>query len=337
MRIKADQLVNTLSKKLASIYFLSGDEPLQIAEAADAIRKTAKEKGYLSRDVFATDAGFEWYELAEAANSISIFAERKVIDLRLNSAKIGTEGAKALTQYCQQIPEDTLLLITTPKLANTTLKTKWFQAIDSAGVTIQVWPLEGRELIQWCQRRADNRGLKIDPDGVKLLATRIEGNLLAAAQEIEKLFILFGNKTIGKIQVEESVSDNSRYDVFKLTDCLLSNRINRAVKILNGLTAEGIAPPVILWAITRETRLLIAIKTAIKQGQNRETIYKQHRLWDKRKQLVNHAISRLDNNVLEQVLLNGAVADRQIKGQEKGESGETLLKMCLLFHSVANK
>ena len=331
MHLKAEHLQAALGKKLAAIYIVSGDEPLQAGEVADSIRLTAKNEGYLTREVYSVEKGFEWSELAEAADSFSIFADKKIIDLRMSTAKPGNEGAKALINYCQRVPEDTLLLLTLPKLDKPSLQTKWFKTIEQAGVVIQVWPLEGANLLQWLQQRAKKRGLQIEPDGIKVLASRVEGNLLAASQEIEKLYILHGSTAISKNTLEQSVADHARFDVFKLTDSLLAGRANRAVKILNGLRSEAVAIQVIIWALTRDTRLLINIKVAIDQGQNREALYKQHRLWDKRKQLVNNAVTRLKMADYQNILLLCSKADRQGKGQEGGDSWETVLFACLLF------
>lgn len=330
MRLNTEQLNGAL-KQLAPVYFVTGDEPLQQGEVADAIRLAAKNAGYFTREVFSVEAGFEWGELAFAADSISLFADKKIIDLRLPSGKPGIEGAKALIDYCQRIPDDTLLLITAAKVTGATLKSKWCQALDQAGVIVQVWPLEGAALIQWLQRRAQKRGLQVEQDGIKLLASRVEGNLLAAAQEIEKLYVLYGASPISKQAVEEVVADSARFDVFKLMDCVLAGRMNRTVKVLNGLKAEGIAPPVVVWALARDTRMLIDIKTAINQGQNKELVFKKHRLWDKRKQLVNATLSRMDIQKLKKVLLLCSKTDRQIKGREQGDCWETLLSGCALF------
>ena len=331
MRLKPDQLESALKKNLAAIYFISGDEPLQLGEAADAIRLAAKNEGYSAREIHSVEKGFEWYELIDSANSFSIFSDKKIIDLRMASAKPGIDGGKMLTQYCQRLPEDTLLLITSPKLEKSALKSKWFQAIDQAGITIQVWSLEGMDLIQWLQRRSQKRGLQIDQDGIKSLASRVEGNLLAASQEIEKLYILHGASKLSKQTVEDAVADNARFDVFKLTDSILSGRANRAIKILNGLKAENSPAPVILWALTREIRLLINIKSEINQGQNKETVFKTMRVWDKRKQLINAALSRMKTVDFQHALILCSKADRQLKGQEAGDCWETLYSVCLLF------
>ena len=332
MRLKSEQLDGAL-QSLAAVYLVSGDEPLQLGESADAIRKAAKNAGYNTREVFSVESGFEWNELLVAADSFSIFADKKLIDLRIPSGKPGIEGAKVLCDYCQRLPDDTILLITTGKLTASTLKSKWCQSIDRAGVIVQVWPLEGANLIRWLQRRAQTRGLQIEQNGIKVLASRIEGNLLAASQEIEKLYILHGEGVISKQAVEDAVTDSSRFDVFKLTDCVLTGRVSRVVKILNGLKAEGIAAPVVLWALARETRMLINIKTALGQGQNKDLVFKKNGLWDKRKQLVNAVLPRMEMKDLQQALLLSSKIDRQIKGQERGDCWETMLSLCLLFPS----
>lgn len=331
MRIKPEQIEGALSKKLAPVYLVSGDEPLQVGEVADAIRLAAKNAGYTTREVYSVEKGFEWNELAVAADSFSIFADKKIIDLRMSSAKPGAEGGKAFSNYCQRIPEDTLLLITLPKVEKATQKSKWFQAIDNSGVVVQVWALEGGALINWLQRRSQKRGLQIDSTVIKGLASRVEGNLLAASQEIEKLYVLYGSKPITKQMLEDAVTDNSRYDVFKLTDCVLAGRASRAVKILSALKAEAMAAPVIVWALSREARLLINIQTAINQGQNKDVVFRSFRLWEKRAQLINAAISRKNLKDFQEIIVLSAKADRQVKGQETGDYWETLLAVCLLF------
>lgn len=334
MRLKATELGAALKKNLAPVYFLSGDEPLQLGEVADAIRKTARLAGYNSREIFSVETGFAWNQLALSADSLSIFSDKKIIELRINASSIGTDGAKALTTYCERLPQDTLLLISIGKLASATLKTRWIEAIDKVGVIVQVWALEGQDLFNWLQQRLQQRGLQVEPDGIKLIASRIEGNLLAADQEITKLYVLHGSAKLSKTQIEDAVADSSRYDVFKLMDCILSANTNRIIKILSGLRAEGIADPVILWALTREARSLIKIKLALASGQNKDTVFRNNQIWDKRKSLVEKALSRLKIADLNRILVLAAQADRQIKGQQSGDAWETLLAVCLSLASV---
>jgi len=334
MRIKPEQLSAALQKGLMPVYFITGDEPLQLGEMADAVRKAAKTSGFENREIISAETGFEWNQLAFSADSLSIFADKKIIDLRLSSGTPGTEGAKALISYCERLPEDTLLLITAGKMASSALKTRWFEVLDKVGVVIQVWPLEGQDLIRWLQQRMQQRGLNAATDGLRILASRIEGNLLAAAQEIEKLYVLYGTGNLSNQQILDVVADSSRYDVFKLIESVLSSSVNRIFKVLSGLRAEGIAAPVVLWALTREARTLIKIKLALSQGQNRETVFKNNQIWDKRKQLVSNALNRLSDHDLNSILVLSAKADRQIKGQQQGDAWETLLAICLMFAST---
>ena len=333
MRIKPEQLSAALQKGLMPVYFITGDEPLQLGEMADAVRKAAKKAGFESREIISAETGFEWNQLAFSADSLSIFADKKIIDLRLPSGTPGTEGAKALIAYCDRLPDDTLLLITAGKVASGAFKTRWLEALEKKGVVIQVWPLEGQDLIRWLQQRMLQRGLNAETDGLRILASRIEGNLLAAAQEIEKLYVLYGTGNLSNQQIFDVVADSSRYDVFKLMDSVLSSNVNRIFKVLSGLRAEGIAAPIVLWALTREARVLIKIKLALSQGQNREVVFKNNQIWDKRKQLVSNALNRLNDSDLNSILVLSAKADRQIKGQQQGDAWESLLAICLMFAS----
>jgi len=334
MRLKPEQITSALQKGLAPVYFISGDEPLQLGETADAIRAAARSAGYDLREVLVADAGFSWNELTESAGSLSVFSDKKIIDLRLPTGTPGADGSKALIAYCERVPEDTLLLITAAKLAGSSLKTQWFQALDKVGCVIQVWPLEGQDLMHWLQQRMQRRGLQAETEAIKILASRIEGNLLAAAQEIEKLYVLYGEGRLSNQQIFEVVADSSRFDVFKLMDSVLAARVERIIRILSGLQAEGVAAPVVLWALTREARVLIRIKQALAQGQNKAQVFKNNQIWDKRQQLVGDALNRLRDSDLNNILVLSAKADRQIKGQQQGEPWETLLAVCLMFASV---
>jgi DNA polymerase-3 subunit delta len=334
MRIKPEQLTATLQKGLLPIYFISGEEPLQLGELADAIRKAAKQAGFENREILSVETGFEWSQLVFAADSMSIFADKKIIDLRLPSGTPGTEGGKALSNYCDRLPDDTLLLITAGKVAGSSLKSKWLEALDKKGLIIQVWPLEGQDLLGFLEQRLHQRGLSADREGLRILASRIEGNLLAAAQEIEKLYVLYGTGKLSSQQIFDVVADSSRYDVFKLMDCVLAANVSRILKVLSGLRSEGIAPPIVLWALTRDARLLIKIKLALSQGQNKELVFKNNQIWDKRKPLVSNALNRLSDHDLNEVLVLSAKADRQIKGQERGDVWEILLTICLKFASI---
>ena len=331
MRIKPEQLQNELRKSLQPIYLVCGDEPLQVGEAADAIRAAARQAGYTVREVINIEHGNEWGQLVEEADALSIFADQKLIDLRLSSSKPGTEGGKALVEYCQRLHADTLLLMTSGKLDAATQKNQWFQTIDRIGAVVQIWPLQGQDLLSWLQRRAEAKGMQIEQDAVKCLAARIEGNLLAAAQEVEKLFILHGPVKLSKIMIENAVADSARFDVFKLTDALLGGKLNRANKILYGLKAEGIAAPVVLWALGREARVLFNVKSELRQGSHQEVVFKKYQIWDNRIPLIHQAVKRLDFKQIQSLLLASAKADAQIKGQLAGNCWDTLFEICSRF------
>lgn len=333
MQIKPQQLAGALQKTLAPVYFISGDEPQQLGELADTIRKSAKERDFTAREIFFADKQFDWKQLNVSADTFSIFADKKIIDLRLPSGTPGAEGGKALTAYCKHLPEETLLLITAGKIGKESLKTAWFQALDKAGCVIQVWPLAGQDLLRWIQDRMQQRGIMPEPGAVKLLADRVEGNLLAAAQEIEKLYVLYGAAKLSTQQIIDVVADSSRYDVFKLVESALSGQPDKVLKIASSLKAEGIASAIVLWALMREARILIAYKAA--QGQSeKELILKKNGIWGERKQLIDSSAKRLKHVELNNVLVLGAKADRQIKGQQQGDAWETLLEASLVLASV---
>ena len=335
MRLKVEQFESALQKNLAPVYFFSGDEPLQLGELTDALRISARQNGFINREVLVVDKSFNWNELKFVSDSFSIFSDKRIIELRLPSGSVGVDGAKALINYCARPPEDTILLITAAKIDNKSTKSRWFEALDKIGVIIQAWPLEGADLHRWIKQRLQKRGLHTDMQGVQLLAARVEGNLLAAAQEIEKLFVLYGAGLVTVEQIYEAVVDSSRYDIFNLMDTLLSADINKIIKVLSGLRAEGIATPIVLWALTRETRQLILIKQAFAQGQAIDVVFRNHQVWDKRKTLVSQALKRLDEHQLHTLLVVSAKADRQIKGQESGDVWETLLSLCVYFCNPA--
>ena len=335
MRLKVEQLERALQKGLSPVYFLSGDEPLQLGELADAIRKTAKINDYNNREIISVDKNFNWNELAFVSDSLSIFSDKRLLELRIPSGSLGVDGAKAVINYCNRPAQDTILLITAGKIDSKSTKSKWFDALDKLGVIIQVWPLEGDDLSRWLQQRLHKRGLQTDAQGVELLAARVEGNLLAAAQEIEKLYVLYGTGSISVDQIYDVVADSSRYDVFKLMDAVLATDINKLIKILSGLKAESVAAPAVLWALTREARLIIQIKLALAKGHDKNLVFKNLGVWDKRKQLITQTMNRLSDNQLNKILVLSAKADRQIKGQEAGDAWETLLVICLFFCNPA--
>jgi DNA polymerase-3 subunit delta len=201
--------------------------------------------------------------------------------------------------------------------------------MERLGIVMQVWPLSGEKLLRWLDGRLNARGLLADQSGLRLLAARVEGNLLAAAQEVEKLHILYGTGQLTDDQILKSVADSARYDVFDLTEQVLRGQINKSFRVLNGLRGEGIASAVVLWALARELRLLNTIKSELKAGTSTESLFGKYRLWDSRKAAMNQALQRLDQNAIHQAILLCAKADRIIKGIAPGDEWDALLATCI--------
>ena len=316
MRIRPHELERHLKGNLAPIYVVTGDEPLQVGEAADAIRGAAREQGFTERDIFEATAKFKWSELTAEADALSLFAEKRIIDLRITNGKPGKEGGNALAEYAERPPEDTLLLVTLPKLERAQLNSKWVKALDKKGALIQIWPIEGDRLLPWIEQRMRRAGLTAGPEVVSILADQIEGNLLAASQEIQKLLLLYGPGLISAEQLNEAVSDSARFDVFGLVDSALNGETARCSRILRGLKAEGTAAPVVLWALTREIRLLHSLAQETARGKSPQQVVSGSRaVWDKRKSVVTKGLQRLNLSQWRYLLAQCGKTDRAIKGQ----------------------
>ncbi len=329
MRIPLPKLQTHLGDGLAPVYLLSGDEPLQLGEAADAVRAAARAAGYANREVIEAAANFDWNQLAAEANSLSLFAEQKIIDLRLPSGKPGREGGAALAAYCADPPPDTLLLLTLPKLDKAQQNSKWFKAIDQLGVVVQIWPIEAAQLPRWIEQRLRAAGLQPAPGVAALLAERIEGNLLAARQEIEKLLLLLGPGPVDLDSLSQAVGDSARFDVFTLVDGALQGDATRCLRILGGLRDEGIAPPVVLWALARELRALATIARQVADGASPEQAMRSARVWDKRKPLVGQALRRLPPAAWGSLLQLCQRTDAAIKGADGDDPWRLLERIAL--------
>ncbi|MEW8027375.1 MAG: DNA polymerase III subunit delta [Candidatus Thiodiazotropha sp.] len=318
MRLRNEQLGNHLQQQLAPIYLLSGDEPLQMQEAGDAIRHAARQQGYSEREVLDQGGGFDWSSLNTAAESLSLFGDKRLLELRLNSGKLGAEGGKSLAAYCERPAIDTILLITLPKLERAQAKSKWYQAVEQLGVVVQIWPVEGRRLIPWIEQRLRSAGLIPETGVVEMLADRIEGNLLAASQEIEKLLLLYGQGVVTPEKLIEAVADSARFDIFTLVDTLLEGDITKGIRILQGLKGEGVAAPVVLWALSREIRLLAEMGFEIKLGGGVDQVMTKHRVWDRRKPILRKALQQQVGH-WQRLLSDCALADKAIKGQDSAD------------------
>lgn len=334
MRLRTDQLAGRLGKGLDPIYLISGDEPLQVSEAADAVRGSALKSGFTERIVLDTQAGFHWSDLTNEASTLSLFADKRLIDLRLKSVTIGNEGSKALSDYCAAPPPETLLLITAPKLERKQLTAKWVKSLEARGVLVQVWPLAGNRLLPWLEQRMRAKDLAPERGVVHLLAERVEGNLLAAAQEIDKLLLINGPGAVSIADLNQSVADSARFDVFDLVDRALQGDASRCVRILAGLHAEGVAAPVVLWALARELRSLATIASAVQQGTASDAAITQAGVWDKRKPIVQAAIRRLRPQPIRRLIRLCRDVDTIIKGIAPGNPWDLFERIVLGLSGV---
>ena len=254
MQLRPEQLGAHLDKPLASLYLLHGDEPLLVIEAADAIRLTARRQGFAEREVIVAGTGFRWDDLFLAAGNLSLFGETKLIDLRIPSGKPGREGSEALQRYCKTLGSGTVTLITLPELDWQAKKAAWVTALSQAGVAIECNAPPLVRLPQWLAERLARQQQTASRAGLEFIAAHVEGNLLAAHQEIQKLGLLYPAGEISLVQIESAVLNVARYDVSDLRDALKNRDTVRAVRTLEGLQAEGAAPPLVLWALANEAR-----------------------------------------------------------------------------------
>ncbi|WKN22859.1 DNA polymerase III subunit delta [Azotobacter vinelandii] len=333
MKLSSAQLPRQLKDSLAPVYVVSGDEPLLCQEACDAIRTAARAQGFSERQVFNADAGFDWNQLHEAGASLSLFAEKRLLELRIANGKPGDKGAAAILEYLARPAEDNLLLIDLPKLDAATQKSKWAKALlDAPQVQfVQVWPVDAQQLPQWIRQRLAQAGLAASQEALELIAARVEGNLLAAAQEIEKLKLLAENNQISADTVQAAVADSARFDVFGLLDAALAGQAAHALRMLEGLRGEGVETPVILWALARELRQLAGLAQQYAQGVPLEKAFAQARppIWEKRRPLLAKALQHHSATRWSQLLLDAQLIDAQIKGQAEGEPWNGLARLAL--------
>ena len=314
MRLSADQLPASLAKSLAGMYLVSGDEPLLVGEAADAIRAAARAAGYADRTVFFIDRSFAWDELRHASQALSLFAERRLFELRMPSGK-PDKGAQQLAELAAQPPPDVLCLIVTDKLDKKSSDAPWVRAVEKHGVWVPIWPVETAALPGWLRARAKALKVEIEPDAAQLIVDRVEGNLLAAKQELEKLSLLTSGEPISADLVLRSVGDSARYDVFQLAEAAAAGDGERALRVLLGLKSEGVEPTLILWALVRELR-------GLWQARERDRLRSAVRgsAWNLAATPSPRALSRLKKLPLARLLVQASHTDRVIKGLAMGDA-----------------
>lgn len=314
MQIKAEQLSKALEQNKQPLIWISGDEPLLVQEACDQVRSYARAQGFSEREVLDVGANFNWSLLLAAGADLSLFAERKLIDLRLNQSKVDEDARTALAAYLTNPNPDNLLLLTTGKIDKASQNTKWFKTLESQSLFCPIWPVPEQQLPGWIKQRLQLLGMSADQETLQLLADKVEGNLLAAAQEVEKLRILSNSDKLDVNTVLSAVSDSARFDVFALTDACLAGNTERALKVLDHLQAEGEQCLFILAMLCKEIRSLSAMLSDIADGHNMHGVMQSHRVWSNRTQMVTHALEQHSQNSLLRLLDRARKVDQSVKG-----------------------
>jgi DNA polymerase-3 subunit delta len=319
MQLRLDALDAHLAKGLKGLYVVYGDEHLLAQEACDRIRASARANGFTDRTVFVVDRYFDWSSLLGASQSMSLFGDRQLVELRIPTGKPGKEGGEALKTLVAAANPDVLTLITLPRLDAATQKTAWFTALSAEGVAIKVDPIERAQLPMWIGQRLALQGQRAAPgeDGRRALmfiAERVEGNLLAAHQEIQKLGLLYSAGVLSFEQIHDAVLNVARYDVFKLNEAMLTGDVGRLTRMLDGLKGEGEAGTLVIWALVEEVRTLLRMKRGVAAGKPLATLLRENRVWGPREKLIGPALSRVTEASLERALMLAARLDRQVKG-----------------------
>lgn len=329
MKLQANQLLPHLKNNLAPCYLVSGDEHLLVEEALDSIRAAARDRGFTARELQVATTGFDWTTLNAAGANLSLFAEQRIVELRLPTGKPGRSGGQAIVDFTKQLGPELMLIVSTPKLDRSTAQSKWARTLETAGAHLPVWPIGTRELPGWIAGRMRGAGLDPDREAVTMIADRVEGNLLAAKQEIEKLRLLLGPGPVTAEEVGTAVANSSRFDVYKLTDAAVAGDAARAMKILTGLKAEGVEPVIVVWALTRELRTLAKIAGMLAGRADLGAAMQRCGVWRNREGLVRSAISRHDRGRLLSLLKATGYADAAAKGQRRDDPWQVIAPILL--------
>ena len=332
MRLSSEQLASQLAREIKPLYTVFGDEPLLALEAGDCLRAAARAGGYDEREVLTADASFKWPQLVMAAHSQSLFASRKLLDLRIPNGKPGVEGGAALQAFCAALPADTVTLVTLPALDWRAQKAGWFEALERAGVMVEARAVPRKAVPQWLSARLKAQGQEADAEALAFVADRVEGNLMAAFQEVQKLGLLFPPGPISFEQMREAVLDVARYDVFNLGIAMIEGDAVRLTRMLEGLQGEGAAPPMALWSLSEEIRAIGRVLAAAESGRPLNTVWRDAKVWGVPHQVaMQQNLSRFSKLQITQGLRHAAAIDRMVKGLAKGDVWDELLQLAMRF------
>jgi len=336
MRLRAEQLATHLAKALAPVYAVHGDEPLLALEAADAVRAAARRRGYAEREVLFAERDFDWSELAQAGASRSLFGERKILELRLATRRPGAPASRALERYCERPNPEVLLLLSMPRPAGPLWwKAAWFAALDSAGVVVEVQPVPRRRLAQWIAQRLALQRQSAAPETLEDLADRVEGNLLAAHQEIRKLALLAPEGPLAAEQVRAAVASVARYDFETLAEALYAGELPRFVRALWGLRDEGESAAALAWRLGDELRALLRVSLELARGGDRARLLQENRIWRAAQPRCERALERLSPERLRAAALHVARIERACKGVGPGRPWDEFVRLGLQLRDAA--
>ena len=331
MRISPEKLESGLAQGLPPLTTVLGEEPLLAFETLDALRRAAQGQGFVTREVLTVEPGFDWSTLTLACNSSSLFGDKKLVELRIPSGKPGVEGARHLETLGRQPSADTRVLVSLPALDYRTQQSAWCKALESNGLMVLAAAVPRAQLPGWIAQRLGRQQQQVDPDTLTFLAQRVEGNLLAAHQEIQKLGLLFPAGLLDAEAVRQAVLNVARHDVHDLTAALMSRDLARFVRTLRGLEAEGEALPLVLWAVVEDMRALTHLVTARRNRRPLNVACREAKVWGPRQKLLEPLAARMPPGVCEAALLMAAQVDRTIKGVAPGNPWDTLLELGLGF------
>ena len=317
MKLSYHQLPTHLKNNLAPIYLVTGNEPLLMQECRDSIRSKAQQQGFSEIERFDITKDFDWSGLIEATNSLSLFSNKRFIEIKLNH-KPNVQGSKLFIRFIENLSPDNIVLVLSEKLDSTAQKSSWVNAINKTGTLVTIWPLDSLKFQQWVEKRLRDNNLRCDKNAVQFLVEQTEGNLLACAQEIEKLALLFSERVITRDDMVSAIADSARYDVFNFIDILFEGNVKRTIRVLHKLQKEAVEPTLLLWVITREIRLLINVIFDLKNKNSWEAIVKKHQIWDKKQHYIKKVIQLPIEKDLHQMLLQAEKIDHIIKGLQIG-------------------
>lgn len=323
MALKIEQLATSLQRGLAPIYLVGGEEPLLLQECCDQIREAARAQGFIERELLQVESGFDWSELQQVA-APSLFASQKIIDLRLRTGKPGRDGAKVLGEWADDPDPNIILLISCEKWDAGSRKSKWASKLEKAGQRLDIWPIKAQELPGWLEQRMRQHGMQPEPDVLRILADRLEGNLLAARQEIDRLALIKGAGVVTVDDVMKVVADSSRFDAFTLAEHMLSGNLRDGLRVAAGLKRMDTPIPLLLGALLKELKTTEAFRLAMRAGEQETMVFRRLNIWYNRQSIVRAAARRLHTRKLYEAFKLLALMDRQSKGRAAGDAWQSL-------------